>query len=737
VTLLFVSAVAIDQQAQEAPIKRVIGLLEKMKSELQAEADKDASLYDKMVCWCTTTEKEKTVAIADAEQTIKDLQTEIEERSARFGELETEIPAMKKQIAKDTAALKEATATREKEAAAFRDEEKATVQAMTNLKNAIRVLGKVQLLQGGKGKLSSAEMTGIRVVLRDVMYQHELMKARSPKGVALVQESSMTAEARAEGQRALKTLVGTEDEELPLKFAERVLARSAGAASAAPTSFLQISRQPTNSGSYNSASGPIFGILTTMMDEFTADLKSSQEEEAKAVADFNAMEAAKTEQIKLGKEKLDELQAESAANKKGLSDAKENLQLTTDQRAADVEFLRNLKLTCNDLDAQWEARSKMRAEEITAVAETISILTSDDNAEQLKAGGVFAQGVSFVQTAEGAQRVLRSKVAAALRKAAGSSDFDSDDLLSAWRNRNGHSSPLGASSGPRAQLMALAVSAQLDKFTEIKAMMDKLVVDLKEQQKEEVTFKAYCIKELDTNEKDIFHKNEHKEDLDTKIKQLGAQMEKLAEEIGEANSQIATTKVEILKASQDREKENAQFQQVVSDQRATQGILNKALQRLKDFYAKRLSGFVQVDGQQTPPVHFQPMKKSAGASPVMGLVEQIIEDSVALEKEAIATEYQAQADYEKLVKDSNTLVKDLEDSVSEKSKESAQAAKDSNQATTDRDMAVDELESLAAYEADLHGQCDFVLKNFDIRQKARLQEMEAIGEAKAILSGSK
>jgi hypothetical protein len=379
----------------------------------------------------------------------------------------------------------------------------------------------------------------------------------------------------------------------------------------------------------------------------------------------------------------------------------------------------------------------MRAEEITAVAETISILTSDDNAEQLKAGGVFAQGVSFVQTAEGAQRVLRSKVAAALRKAAGSSDFDSDDLLSAWRNRNGHSSPLGASSGPRAQLMALAVSAQLDKFTEIKAMMDKLVVDLKEQQKEEVTFKAYCIKELDTNEKDIFHKNEHKEDLDTKIKQLGAQMEKLAEEIGEANNQIATTKVEILKASQDREKENAQFQQVVSDQRATQGILNKALQRLKDFYAKRLSGFVQVDGQQTPPVHFQPMKKSAGASPVMGLVEQIIEDSVALEKEAIATEYQAQADYEKLVKDSNTLVKDLEDSVSEKSKESAQAAKDSNQATTDRDMAVDELESLAAYEADLHGQCDFVLKNFDIRQKARLQEMEAIGEAKAILSGSK
>jgi len=50
---------------------------------------------------------------------------------------------------------------------------------------------------------------------------------------------------------------------------------------------------------------------------------------------------------------------------------------------------------------------------------------------------------------------------------------------------------------------------------------------------------------------------------------------------------------------------------------------------------------------------------------------------------------------------------------------------------------VGELESLAAYEADLHDECDFVLKNFEIRQKARLQEMEAIQAAKAILSGAK
>jgi hypothetical protein len=752
-TLLALPCVAFSAvvSQSESPVKRVIGLLEKMKTELTAEADNDAKLYDQMVCWCETSEKDKTLAVANAEATIKDLQSEIEMRSARFGELATDIVAMKKQIAEDTAALKEATALREKEAAAFRGDEKDSVQAITNLKNAVRVLGKHQGGSASLVQISAPELSGLRVVLRDVALKHELMRAREPH-VSLLSLNTMTkiesdsdsSDASSSGSSLSRLLLGAldttseSDEQLPLKFAEKILARSAGAADkTTPTSFLQVDRQPTNSGSYSSASDGIFGILSQMLDEFQADLKTSQDGEAKASADFASLEKAKTEQIAVGKQKLDELEGDHAGNQKALSDAKENIQLTTEQRAADVEFLRNLKLTCNDLDAQWEARSKSRSEEITAVAETIKILTDDDNAEQLKAGGVFAQkGFSFIEVEEAAMRKRRSKAANALRAASKSPDFDDDDLLAAWKSRSQPVS-LGASAGPRSALSALAVSVSLDSFTKVKALMDDLVAQLKVQQKEEVDFKAYCTKELDENEKATFEKSEQKEDHETSIKKLTALMEQLASEIADAQEQIAQTQLEVKKASQAREDENAAFQQVVSDQRATQTILAKALQRLKDFYAKRLSGFVQVNAQQTPPVHFKPMGKSAGASPVMGLIEQIVEDSKALEKEAITAEYQAQADYENMVKDSNTVVKDLEDAISSKNKASAQAKIDLDTATADLGMADDELESLSAYEADLHGQCDFVLKNFDIRQKARLQEMEAIGEAKAILSGSR
>jgi len=119
------------------------------------------------------------------------------------------------------------------------------------------------------------------------------------------------------------------------------------------------------------------------------------------------------------------------------------------------------------------------------------------------------------------------------------------------------------------------------------------------------------------------------------------------------------------------------------------------------------------------------------------MIEQIIEDSKATESGAISTEREAQANYETFVKDSNNLVKELTDSVTEKTKSIASSKTEAEDAKSDHIATLEELELLSQHKAELHGQCDFVLSNFDIRQKARLQEIEAIGEAKAILSGAK
>lgn len=712
----------------KSPIQRVVSLLQKMKAELEKEAEDEAAMYDKMVCWCETNEKEKKKAIADAEALDKELSAEIEARAAKFGEQETEIARLKEQIAEDTESLKKATAIREKEAAEFSALEKELMQNVVNVKNAIEVLSKHH--SGASfAQLDVSVMSSMRAVLSDLAFKHEMIvvsrsERHTNQFLALTQASG-TATA---GNSLLSALDphGSAAADLPIEIAQKVLARSAKEAVVAG-GFLQGGVAPT-AGSYAPQSGQIFGILKTLKEDFESNLSQAQKDEMKAAADFKEMAKAKTAQIEAAKEKLDEIEADHADNQKALSDAKEELGLTREQRSKDVEFLTNLRVTCQDLDRQWAERSKTRATETKAVSEAISILTADDNMDLLRQTVSLLQVKSDSDLNEGAEAQMRRKRAAtALREAAQNPGFQADDLLEAWHTRAGSSIE-----APRSQLSTLAVSVSLDSFTKLKEVMDKMLADLKTEQEDEVKFKANCESEFDTTEKTTFEKNDQKADLEATIDKLEKLQATLAEEIEAANAQIADTEVAIKKASQTRESENAEFQSTIADQRATQAILKKALGKLEDFYKK--AALIQKSKQE-PPVKFNAYKKNAGASPVIGLIEQIIEDSKALEAEAVKGETDAQSSYETFVKDSNDLIAKLNESVSMKTKAKATAKMDFEQAKSDLESTETELASLAQYEADLHRDCDFVLKNFNIRQKARMDEMEAIQQAKAILSG--
>lgn len=272
--------------------------------------------------------------------------------------------------------------------------------------------------------------------------------------------------------------------------------------------------------------------------------------------------------------------------------------------------------------------------------------------------------------------------------------------------------------------------------------MDNMIQELKGQQEREVAEKADCNTEFKDNEFVTFTKTNEKTDLEASIATSSESIKKLGEDMEVAAKQQAVTELEIQKASQFREKENSEYQTTVADQRATQAILAKALAKLKEFYDKK-NAFVQQNQQsllqkarQTPPVQFNKMKKNAGASPVMGLIEDIMQDAKALETEAVAAEAKAQADYEVFVKDSNDLLGKLADSITTKTEALAvekEALANDKSALGTTDL---ELESLAGVKADLHARCDFLLKNFDLRQRARAKEIEAIQEGKAILSGS-
>merc|ERR1719182_1232734 len=104
--------------------------------------------------------------------------------------------------------------------------------------------------------------------------------------------------------------------------------------------------------------------------------------------------------------------------------------------------------------------------------------------------------------------------------------------------------------------------------------------------------------------------------------------------------------------------------------------------------------------------------------------------------EAEAEEKDAQADYEKMMSDS--AEKRAEDSKLLSDKESAKAdmEADLQKATDDKSATSKELMATKQYIATLHGECDWLLQYFDQRKEARDSEIDAMGKAKAVLSGA-
>lgn len=694
------SKLSVDELDSGNPVSKVVGLLNEMKAQVEKEAAEDKELYDEMACWCKTNDKEKTEAVEIAEKSITDLTAAIEEYVARKATLINEIDALGEENQANTNALAEAEAQREKEAAEFTDEEANAKQASAALKQAIEVLSKVQLTQMPPKHevLLQLKSLGIEKVIKRA--------SQWPKFKDVMQEDLWNLLSDLGGRSGFlpggRTITGLMSQE-PIE--------GGGAAAGAK--------------SYNSRSGEIVGMLTTMKTEFDNDLAASQKEELQAQISYEGLRAAKEAQIAAANAAIEEKSAELADTGEKLAKAKQDLEDTQNALSADQKFLIDLAKRCKVAEEEYTERAKTRNEEILAIGETIKILTSDESRD------LFAKTTSFVQV---------KQFKAVQHHAQG----QTQEIQRKWRHEAANKILGVAHRHQSWQLAGLAVSVQLDAFGKIKEIMDKMVAELKKQQEEEVKKKEQCTADIDTNEDELKEKGHQIEDLESTISDLTGTLATLKEGLESAKSQIAESQVSLKRAGEDRKAANAEFQGVVADQRATVHILNKALERLQKFYAKKeLLLQVKKGGQPEPgaaapppPPSAKPYEKSGGAGGVMQMISQIISEAEQAEAEAITAENEAQAAYAEMVENTNAALAALATEITEKTIAESEARASKEVADKDLMAAQAEKKGLDETGIALHKGCDFLLENFEIRQKARAEEIDAIGEAKAILSGS-
>jgi len=477
--------------------------------------------------------------------------------------------------------------------------------------------------------------------------------------------------------------------------------------------------------SYNSRSGQIFGVLQEMFDEMGRDLKEATEEEAKALATFTELKEAKEGEIAAATQLKKDKEAEVAELNAKFATAKKDKASLEDAEAKDQTFLANLKEGCAKEDEEYKGRVAIRSDEIKALGEALSILRDDDARDLFEKTGHVA---SFLQKSSAS-----SESAVKERRMDRAAETAMKRLAAVARKHKNWS------------LAALAVRARLDAFTKVKEAMDKMTAELEAQVKEEEEKAETCKKDLDKTEDELKVAKIEESDLAMKHQEIANSLAELADALEKLKSDIAATEVSLKEAGEARKAENAVFQTTLSDQRATIEILKKVLARLESFYTDKGAVLVQVrahnglepgEDAPAPPPTPKGYTKNANAGGVLQVLAMIITDAESEEIEIGKAEQQAQTTYATFSQDCTASIEADRAAIAEKEGQTAEAEalkSETEEAQLANGESIAQLTDLLAAH---HLDCDWLLKYYDVRQQALAEELGAIADAKAILSGA-
>jgi len=315
-------------------------MLQDMAKEVEREGEVEKELFDKALCACEGGEAELDKTIADSQAAIEEWTAKTESGNAEKSQLTQEVAEHKTAAATAKKDLEEATMLREKENKAFVENEKDLQMNLDGLSKAIPAIEK------GMGGAALMQLPGAARKMDRLRRFVEVTK-----------------------------LLGNDERSNVLAFLDQGSDEELG--------------DKTNS----QGAGEILGILKNMKDEMEKDLKEAQEEDASAHDGFNDLKAAKTEEAKLNekavvdKEKrIGAIMLELSEGNHALEDAKEELENAE-------KFKATMKEQCASMAEQKAAREKARAEEIKAISEAVKILNDDDALETFSKakGGAFVQ----------------------------------------------------------------------------------------------------------------------------------------------------------------------------------------------------------------------------------------------------------------------------------------------------------------------------------------------------------
>jgi len=473
-------------------------------------------------------------------------------------------------------------------------------------------------------------------------------------------------------------------------------------------------------GQYVPASGQITGILKTIHDEMSKSLADAEAAEAAAVSSFDALMAAKTKEVGANTKAIEvktvrvgELAVRIVMMKNDLTDTQEQL-------IEDAKFLADLEKNCAAQTKEWDEHQKTRSQELLALAETIKVLNDDDALELFKKT-LPATGASFVQMS--VNKVRGQKRALALIRSVA--------LFSQHR--------------PQFDFITLAIQGKKIGFEKVIKMIDNMVVTLKQEQLDDDHKKEYCAAQFDSAEDKKKGLIKSVSDLEISIEEAKDGIATLKDEIKALEAGIKKLDKSVAESTEQRKAEHEDVTELLASNNAAKELLKFAKNRLNKFYNPKLykaPALAEVEAHQNADPGPAPAgvgeykKKGEESNGIIAMIDLLVKD---LDKEmtvAETNEKDAQSDYEQMLSDS--AEKRARDSKALTDKTGAKAGMQSDLESDkeSKDSTTKELMATAQYISSLHGECDWLLQYFDVRKEARASEVDALTNAKAVLSGA-
>jgi len=599
------------------PVEKVISLVEDLKTEVETDGKNEAKAYEEFACFCKTQSGAKSNAIITNNDNINGQSATIADKTQTKKNKIEELTERKAKQEKLAAELAETEARWAKEKAEFEAIDADLSKAIQGLKDAISAMQKT----GGSAAAFIQAHAGVKKTLEMAMVMGTIKPADHKAVTAFLQKSS----------------VDPTDPEYEY--------HSQG--------IIDICKK-------------LLKDYTDNLDDITTEWNKTNKAESELVISLNSkMDINKNAMNQLDKD-IEKLKKEIAQTRRALTE--EEFDLSENEL-----FLKDLTARCEARANDYDQRSTMRGDELTALTSALEILTNTVKAKD------EANDRAFIQ-AEPAKAAKEVKPAAATekkaetKKAAPAAKEVTKAATSFLQEASvkEHTSFLGKVALTQEDRRAMALSVlkeasqksgsmalgallnkvAADPFKKVKGLIQKLIERLLTESQAEATKKGFCDTELGKAELNRDNRFAEAKTINTELVALEAKRDFLENEIDELENDVKNEKIALKEATKERSDEKDENLETIKTAKEGFQAVNDALLVLKTFYKRAgRAAFVQespvdaMKGATNPGFEGNYKGKQEGSAAIFALLETISSDFDRTVRQTTEAEEKSQRSY--------------------------------------------------------------------------------------------